>query len=288
MDKQFRVEKLLSMYEDEGVTILKSLDNLEISKGRKGEPLGMKKKWGDKDYIKTVDGWKPVGKESGAAKQAHDYVHGEKPYNKEESGAKFADHLKGMVADVSKHMDKFLADEKITIKDYENASPEEKEKLNKKWRASEHYANANKPDTTHQAYANKPVKPNPNLEEDENGVIDVTGNESEKIPKEEKTKEDSHSYGSEAKDWWHKTLSINEQKAFAKKHLLSFEYNALVGNTSQYASKGHWDKLINKVWEGEKKGEQKVEKSLTPAEFQKAQAARILSCFSNVEEKEIA
>lgn len=74
---QNNAERILGMFEDEGVLFLKSEDNIELSKGRKAEPLGMKKQWGGKDYIKTVTGWKPVGKESGAAKAAHDFVHGE-------------------------------------------------------------------------------------------------------------------------------------------------------------------------------------------------------------------
>jgi hypothetical protein len=76
MNKAAITGNILSMYEDEGVSFLKSQDNIEISKGRTGEPLGTKKTWGGKDYIKTATGWKPVGKNTGAAKAAHDYVHG--------------------------------------------------------------------------------------------------------------------------------------------------------------------------------------------------------------------
>lgn len=54
-----------------------------------------------------------------------------------------------------------------------------------------------------------------------------------------------------AKDWWHNTLSINEQKEFAKKHLLSFEYSALMGSTAQYSSRDKMNEYILKIWKGE-------------------------------------
>lgn len=76
MVNDYQKQNLLASYADEGEIFLKSLDNLEISKGRKAEALGTKKNYGGKDYIKTANGWKPVGKHSGAAKAAHDYVHG--------------------------------------------------------------------------------------------------------------------------------------------------------------------------------------------------------------------
>lgn len=78
---QFNSQTIASSYVDEGEVFLKSQDNLEISKGRTGKPLGSKETWGGKEYIKTAGGWKPVGKNGGAAKAAHDYVHGEKKYN---------------------------------------------------------------------------------------------------------------------------------------------------------------------------------------------------------------
>lgn len=52
--------------------------NEELLKGAKGEPLGTKKTWGSKDYIKTTTGWKFVGKSKGKMKDVHDTIHGKK------------------------------------------------------------------------------------------------------------------------------------------------------------------------------------------------------------------
>lgn len=68
--------KILDMYNDEGASFLKSEDIEAISKGRAAMPIGSKKNWGGKEYMKTAKGWKPVGKASGAVKQAHDTLHG--------------------------------------------------------------------------------------------------------------------------------------------------------------------------------------------------------------------
>lgn len=54
-----------------------------------------------------------------------------------------------------------------------------------------------------------------------------------------------------AYNWWRHTLSINEQNAYAKKHLLSFEIDALIGSTSQYASAKYQNELIERIWEKE-------------------------------------
>lgn len=56
---------------------------------------------------------------------------------------------------------------------------------------------------------------------------------------------------SEAEKWWGNDLSLNQQKEYAKKHLLSFEYEELIGNTAQYSKKGRRQEFINKIWEKE-------------------------------------
>jgi len=55
----------------------------------------------------------------------------------------------------------------------------------------------------------------------------------------------------EAEKWWGNDLSLNEQKEFAKKHLMSFEYNELLGNTAQYSKAGRRKKFITEIWEKE-------------------------------------
>jgi hypothetical protein len=37
-------------------------DATDIEKGRKGMPIGAKAVWGGVSYLKTAQGWKPVGK----------------------------------------------------------------------------------------------------------------------------------------------------------------------------------------------------------------------------------
>ena len=58
---------------------------------------------------------------------------------------------------------------------------------------------------------------------------------------------------SEAEKWWGNDLSLNEQKEYAKKHLLSFEYDELLGSTAQYSVSGSGRRkiFITKIWEGE-------------------------------------
>lgn len=53
----------------------------DIEKGRKGLPIGTKKTWGGKEYIKTSKGWTP----SKDAREAHAKIHGE---DKKEEGGK--------------------------------------------------------------------------------------------------------------------------------------------------------------------------------------------------------
>lgn len=54
---------------------------------------------------------------------------------------------------------------------------------------------------------------------------------------------------SEAEKWWGNDLSLNEQKEYAKKHLASYEYDELLGTTSQYSKRERRQKFINKIWE---------------------------------------
>lgn len=55
----------------------------------------------------------------------------------------------------------------------------------------------------------------------------------------------------EAEKWWGNDLSLNEQKEYAKKHLQSFEYDELLGSTSQYSKRDRRQKFINEIWEKE-------------------------------------
>lgn len=57
--------------------------------------------------------------------------------------------------------------------------------------------------------------------------------------------------GTTANNWWRHTLSLNEQKNFARKHLKSYQYDALMGSTSQYASGKHQNDLITIIWRKE-------------------------------------
>ena len=59
----------------------------------------------------------------------------------------------------------------------------------------------------------------------------------------------------ESQRWWGNDLSINEQKMLAKKHLLSFQYNELMGNTAQYSNAKRRNEFINEIWEKEGKPE---------------------------------
>lgn len=56
----------------------------------------------------------------------------------------------------------------------------------------------------------------------------------------------------EAQRWWGNDLSLNEQKEYAKKHLLNFEYSELMGYPS-YSTGERRKKFIEKIWEGEGK-----------------------------------
>jgi 8-oxo-dGTP diphosphatase len=55
----------------------------------------------------------------------------------------------------------------------------------------------------------------------------------------------------EAEKWWGNDLSLNQQKEYAKKHLKSFEYDELLGSTSQYSKRDRRQKFINQIWEKE-------------------------------------
>lgn len=55
----------------------------------------------------------------------------------------------------------------------------------------------------------------------------------------------------EAEKWWGNDLSLNEQKEYAKKHLKSFEYSELLGDTAKYSKRGRRQKFINEIWEKE-------------------------------------
>jgi hypothetical protein len=53
-----------------------------------------------------------------------------------------------------------------------------------------------------------------------------------------------------ARDWWNGTLSMNEQRAFAKKHLLSYQASYITTDI-QYVSRNYYFELIVEVWEKE-------------------------------------
>jgi len=61
-----------------------------------------------------------------------------------------------------------------------------------------------------------------------------------------------------AMKWWGNDLSLNEQKEIAAKHLLSFEYAMLMGNTAKYVRPNKWSSLIVKVWDKEGRPTSKV------------------------------
>jgi hypothetical protein len=50
-------------------------DATDIEKGRKAMPIGAKAVWGGVSYLKTAQGWKPVGKHRGNVKDNHDLIH---------------------------------------------------------------------------------------------------------------------------------------------------------------------------------------------------------------------
>ena len=52
----------------------------------------------------------------------------------------------------------------------------------------------------------------------------------------------------EAKEWF-RSLSLNEQKEYANKYLLSFEVSMLIDDTAKYTSKSKWDELHCKLFE---------------------------------------
>jgi hypothetical protein len=61
-----------------------------FEKGHKGN-IGEIREYGGKKYIKTTMGWKPVGKNKGKYKQAHDTVHGDSYKHESKDGMKFED-----------------------------------------------------------------------------------------------------------------------------------------------------------------------------------------------------
>ena len=63
---------------------------------------------------------------------------------------------------------------------------------------------------------------------------------------------------SEAQRWWGNDLSLNEQKQFAKKHLLSFQYEELLGDTAKYSTAKRYDEFVNEIWEKEGKPISKI------------------------------
>lgn len=58
--------------------ILKAQIAESFEKGGKAAVIGEKRVFGGKDYIKTAKGWRPVGKNGGKVKDAHDAIHGKK------------------------------------------------------------------------------------------------------------------------------------------------------------------------------------------------------------------
>lgn len=66
------------------IILINAQENADIFKGKQPFPIGTKKSWGDRQYMKTSSGWKSIGIYSGAAKQAHDFVHGADDEEKEE------------------------------------------------------------------------------------------------------------------------------------------------------------------------------------------------------------
>lgn len=62
-----------------------------LEKGKKAV-IGEKRTFGDKEYIKTANGWRPVGKNGGKIKEAHDAIHGEK-YSHDKHLSKIVDQL---------------------------------------------------------------------------------------------------------------------------------------------------------------------------------------------------
>jgi hypothetical protein len=71
-----------SLYKSEEDLIIESIEKSEqadqLLKGRAALPIGTRKKYGDKEYVKTAQGWK-ANKD---VKDAHDKIHG----SKEEDG----------------------------------------------------------------------------------------------------------------------------------------------------------------------------------------------------------
>jgi hypothetical protein len=71
-----RLNNLHNLYKSEeeigGESLQKAEESDMLLKGRKADPIGTKKMWGSKEYVKTAKGWTP----SKAAKAAHDTLHG--------------------------------------------------------------------------------------------------------------------------------------------------------------------------------------------------------------------
>lgn len=87
-------------------------ENNLIEKGRKGLPIGSRANWNGKDYLKTAKGWKLIGKESGNAKQANDYLHKPKetkPETKKKSASKESKLMK-LIKDAPKDVAKQMAE----------------------------------------------------------------------------------------------------------------------------------------------------------------------------------
>lgn len=66
------IQAMYAPIADEGAEVLAKSDLYELEKGRKAEPIGSKKTWGGKEYVKTASGWTPSKK----ARAAHEVIHG--------------------------------------------------------------------------------------------------------------------------------------------------------------------------------------------------------------------
>lgn len=64
----------------------------------------------------------------------------ETPYNRERSGAKFAEHLKKTVGEIRKKMDEFCYENNIDRAGMENLTQPERDAINIMWRSSKQYA----------------------------------------------------------------------------------------------------------------------------------------------------
>jgi hypothetical protein len=81
---QNRLNNLHKMYKSEeelGAETLQKAEDIDISKGRKADPIGSRKTWGSIEYVKTAQGWSATK----AVKDAHDKIHGKPAEKKEEA-----------------------------------------------------------------------------------------------------------------------------------------------------------------------------------------------------------